>query len=65
MVGVAGVARGCGWQHQVVFINLGSFYFVGIPLATILAFKFQLHAKVHSTHHFFDSYFIVVWRMHW
>lgn len=65
--GVAGVARGCGWQHQVVFINLGSFYFIGIPVATILAFKFQLHAKVHFYRFLLCfvalSYALVKWNM--
>ncbi|KAH6835542.1 MATE efflux family protein [Perilla frutescens var. hirtella] len=42
---LSGVARGCGWQHLVVFINIGSFYFIGMPVATILGFKFELHAK--------------------
>lgn len=43
---LSGVARGCGWQQQVVYINIGSFYFIGMPLATLLAFHFLLHAKV-------------------
>lgn len=41
-----GVARGCGWQHLVVFVNLGTFYLIGMPVAALLAFKFELHAKV-------------------
>ncbi|XP_042058159.1 protein DETOXIFICATION 18-like [Salvia splendens] len=41
----SGVARGCGWQHLVVFINIGSFYLIGMPLAIILAFYFKLYAK--------------------
>ncbi|KAL6535992.1 hypothetical protein OROHE_012836 [Orobanche hederae] len=39
------VARGCGWQHLAVFINLGTFYLIGMPIAGLLAFKFNLHAK--------------------
>ncbi|KAL0301194.1 UNVERIFIED_CONTAM: protein DETOXIFICATION 18 [Sesamum radiatum] len=42
---LSGVARGCGWQHLAVFINLGTFYFIGMPIASLLGFKFKLHAK--------------------
>lgn len=51
--GAAGVARGCGWQQQVVYINLGSFYLIAMPLAILLAFKFLLHAKVGHTIYIF------------
>lgn len=43
---LAGVARGCGWQHLVVFINLGTFYLIGMVVAALLGFKTNLHAKV-------------------
>ncbi|KAL8505811.1 hypothetical protein ACS0TY_016873 [Phlomoides rotata] len=42
---LSGVARGCGWQHLVVFVNLGTFYLIGMPIAALLGFKFKLHAK--------------------
>lgn len=45
-LGFTGVARGCGWQHLVVFINLGTFYFIGMLVAALLGFKTTLHAKV-------------------
>ncbi|CAH8382474.1 unnamed protein product [Eruca vesicaria subsp. sativa] len=35
---LSGIARGCGWQHIGAYINLGSFYLWGIPLAATLAF---------------------------
>ncbi|KAL8046574.1 hypothetical protein ABFX02_08G186300 [Erythranthe guttata] len=41
----SGVARGCGWQHLALFINLGTFYFIGMPISTLLGFKFKLYAK--------------------
>eukprot|EP00494_Astrolonche_serrata_P017077 UN17252 len=28
---LSGVARGCGWQHVGAYVNLGSFYLLGIP----------------------------------
>lgn len=43
---LSGVARGCGWQHLVVFVNLGTFYFIGMPIAVLLGFKAKLYARV-------------------
>ncbi|KAH9802594.1 hypothetical protein WN943_001625 [Citrus x changshan-huyou] len=40
-----GVARGCGWQHLAVWVNLATFYFIGMPLALLFGFKLNLHAK--------------------
>ncbi|EPS63932.1 hypothetical protein M569_10849, partial [Genlisea aurea] len=42
---LSGVTRGCGWQHLAVVINLATYYFVGMPIAAMLGFKLQLHAK--------------------
>ncbi|XP_050218904.1 protein DETOXIFICATION 18-like [Mercurialis annua] len=42
---LSGVARGCGWQHLAAYVNLGTFYLVGMPVACLLGFKFQLYAK--------------------
>ncbi|KAK6269993.1 hypothetical protein POUND7_007098 [Theobroma cacao] len=42
---VAGVARGCGWQHLAVWANLGTFYLIGMPIAGVLGFKFKLYVK--------------------
>ncbi|XP_060969529.1 protein DETOXIFICATION 19-like isoform X1 [Cannabis sativa] len=42
---LSGVARGCGWQHIVVYVNLATFYIVGMTVAAILAFKFELYVK--------------------
>ncbi|KAH0913151.1 hypothetical protein HID58_036472 [Brassica napus] len=39
---LAGIARGCGWQHIGAYINLGSFYLWGIPFAATLAFWVNL-----------------------
>ncbi|XP_015089696.1 protein DETOXIFICATION 18-like [Solanum pennellii] len=38
---LSGVARGCGWQRFAMCINLASFYFVGMTIGAILAFKFN------------------------
>jgi len=41
----SGVARGCGWQHIGVYVNLGAFYLCGIPVAAALAFWVQVGGK--------------------
>ncbi|TYJ01643.1 hypothetical protein E1A91_A13G168300v1 [Gossypium mustelinum] len=42
---LSGVARGCGWQRLAVLVNFGAFYFIGMPIASVLGFKFKLHVK--------------------
>ncbi|XP_062015521.1 protein DETOXIFICATION 19-like [Rosa rugosa] len=42
---LSGVARGCGWQHLAVYVNLGTFYLIGVPIACLLGFKLTLYAK--------------------
>jgi multidrug resistance protein, MATE family len=37
---------GCGWQQFVAYVNVGCYYFVGIPLGVLLGFKFDMGAKV-------------------
>ncbi|KAA3459746.1 protein DETOXIFICATION 16-like isoform X2 [Gossypium australe] len=37
-----GIVRGCGWQKIGAYINLGSYYLVGIPLSIVLAFVFHI-----------------------
>ncbi|XP_010068722.2 protein DETOXIFICATION 14 isoform X2 [Eucalyptus grandis] len=39
---LTGIARGCGWQHIGAFVNLGSFYLCGIPVAVFLGFWVKL-----------------------
>ncbi|MBA0580178.1 hypothetical protein Gorai_022407 [Gossypium raimondii] len=42
---LSGVARGSGWQLLAMWVNMGTFYFIGMPLACLLGFKFKLYAK--------------------
>ncbi|KAF3971574.1 hypothetical protein CMV_004837 [Castanea mollissima] len=42
---ISGVARGCGWQHLAVYVNLATFYIIGVPIACVLGFKTNLQAK--------------------
>ncbi|XP_065879861.1 protein DETOXIFICATION 40-like isoform X2 [Euphorbia lathyris] len=38
-------AVGCGWQAFVAYVNVGCYYFVGIPLGCVLGFTFDFGAK--------------------
>ncbi|MFQ6667703.1 hypothetical protein Gotur_033623, partial [Gossypium turneri] len=39
---LSGIVRGCGWQKIGAYINLGSYYLVGIPSSIVLAFLFHI-----------------------
>ncbi|CAN1232452.1 Protein DETOXIFICATION 40 [Linum perenne] len=43
--GKLGVAVGCGWQEFVAYVNIGSYYVVGIPMGVILGFYFNFGVK--------------------
>jgi MATE family multidrug resistance protein len=43
---LAGVSRGCGWQHLAAWTNLVAFYIVGLPLSILFGFKLGLQTKV-------------------
>ncbi|KAL9383337.1 hypothetical protein Peur_023660 [Populus x canadensis] len=40
-----GVTRGCGWQNLAVIVNGATFFCIGMPMATLLGFKFKLYSK--------------------
>ncbi|XP_061354345.1 protein DETOXIFICATION 19-like [Gastrolobium bilobum] len=42
---LSGVARGCGWQHLAVYVNLATFYLIGLPISCFLGFKTNLQYK--------------------
>ncbi|KAK3008656.1 hypothetical protein RJ639_014720 [Escallonia herrerae] len=42
---LSGAVRGIGWQKMGAFINLGSYYLVGIPCAVLLAFVLHIGGK--------------------
>ncbi|KAK2422347.1 protein DETOXIFICATION [Trifolium repens] len=42
---LSGTARGVGWQKIGAYINLGSYYLVGIPAAVVLAFVLLIGGK--------------------
>ncbi|CAJ2637138.1 unnamed protein product [Trifolium pratense] len=42
---LSGTARGVGWQKIGAYINLGSYYIVGIPSGVVLAFVLHIGGK--------------------
>ncbi|KAL5748170.1 hypothetical protein ACOSQ2_025467 [Xanthoceras sorbifolium] len=42
---LSGTTRGCGWQKIGAYVNLGSYYLVGLPFAIILTFVFHFGGK--------------------
>ncbi|KAL3844908.1 hypothetical protein ACJIZ3_002311 [Penstemon smallii] len=38
---LSGIARGSGWQHIGVYVNLVAYYLVGIPVSLLLGFVFH------------------------
>ncbi|WCJ40099.1 MATE efflux family protein [Euphorbia peplus] len=42
---LSGNARGCGWQKIGAFINLGSYYLVGIPCSVLFGFTLHIGGK--------------------
>ncbi|KAE9600239.1 putative multi antimicrobial extrusion protein [Lupinus albus] len=40
-----GIARGCGWQKLGAFVNLGSYYLLGVPVAVVLAFVLHMNGE--------------------
>ncbi|KAL7155198.1 hypothetical protein ABFS83_03G059800 [Erythranthe nasuta] len=41
---LSGVAVGAGWQSIVAYVNIGSYYIVGLPLGIVLGFVFKFGA---------------------
>ncbi|TVU09157.1 hypothetical protein EJB05_42601 [Eragrostis curvula] len=42
---LSGIARGCGWQHLGAYVNLGSFYLIGLPMAILLGFVLNMGGR--------------------
>ncbi|KAJ8773053.1 hypothetical protein K2173_028230 [Erythroxylum novogranatense] len=42
---LSGTARGCGWQKIGAFINLGSYYLVGLPSGILMAFVLHIGGR--------------------
>ncbi|THG06795.1 hypothetical protein TEA_001944 [Camellia sinensis var. sinensis] len=43
---LSGVAIGSGWQSIVAYVNLATYYIVGLPIGCVLGFKTRLGAAV-------------------
>ncbi|KAK4412747.1 protein DETOXIFICATION 21 [Sesamum alatum] len=42
---LSGVAVGAGWQSLVVYVNLGSYYLLGIPIGVLLGYVIKLQVE--------------------
>ncbi|KAL0359707.1 UNVERIFIED_CONTAM: protein DETOXIFICATION 21 [Sesamum angustifolium] len=42
---LSGVAIGAGWQSVVVYVNLGSYYLIGIPTGVLLGYVIKLQVE--------------------
>ena len=45
-VAVAGVAVGSGWQALVAYVNVGSYYLIGVPLGILLGWPLHFGVGV-------------------
>ncbi|XP_047948203.1 protein DETOXIFICATION 21-like isoform X2 [Salvia hispanica] len=43
---LSGVAIGAGWQSVVVYVNIGCYYLIGIPIGVLLGYAMKLHVEV-------------------
>ncbi|KAL0911931.1 hypothetical protein M5K25_017869 [Dendrobium thyrsiflorum] len=39
---LSGVAVGSGWQSAVAYVNIGSYYFIGVPIGILMGWLLQL-----------------------
>uniref|UniRef100_A0A0E0QSK3 Protein DETOXIFICATION n=1 Tax=Oryza rufipogon TaxID=4529 RepID=A0A0E0QSK3_ORYRU len=39
---LSGVAIGSGWQAAVAYVNIGCYYFIGVPIGVLLGWSFNL-----------------------
>jgi len=46
----SGVAIGSGWQAVVAYVNLASFYVIGLSVGCVLGFQTTLGVAVSSKH---------------
>eukprot|EP01018_Ginkgo_biloba_P032993 Gb_25417 [translate_table: standard] len=42
---LSGVAIGCGWQSVVAYVNLATYYIIGLPIGIVLGFKESMGAS--------------------
>ena len=46
MYELTGMAIGAGWQAVVAYVNVGCYYFVGLPSGLLLGYTLQLGVVV-------------------
>ncbi|MBA0852073.1 hypothetical protein Goshw_000903 [Gossypium schwendimanii] len=42
---LCGIAIGAGWQSSVAWVNIASFYLIGIPIGAVLGYVFNMEVK--------------------
>ncbi|XP_073299118.1 protein DETOXIFICATION 21-like [Primulina huaijiensis] len=42
---LSGVAIGSGWQSIVAWVNVGSYYFIGVPIGVVLGYAYNLQVE--------------------
>ncbi|GFQ05973.1 protein transparent testa 12 [Phtheirospermum japonicum] len=55
---LSGVANGAGRQGIVAYVNLGSYYLIGIPLGVILGYVIKLQVQVSLAHKRINRWFV-------
>lgn len=60
-----GVAVGAGWQSIVAYVNIASYYIVGIPIGAVLGYVVDLQVKVSFSFSLiiFHATFLVSWKV--
>lgn len=57
------MARGCGWQHLAAYVNLATFYLIGLPISCLLGFKTNLQYKVNYLLHSITMFVLMIRRI--
>lgn len=62
---LTGVAVGAGWQSIVAYVNIASYYLVGIPIGAVLGYIIDLQVKVSFSFSLiiFQATFFVSWKV--
>ncbi|MBA0797058.1 hypothetical protein Gohar_007781, partial [Gossypium harknessii] len=42
---LSGIAIGAGWQSSVAWVNIASYYLIGIPIGVVLGYVFNMEVK--------------------
>ncbi|KAK4386224.1 protein DETOXIFICATION 21 [Sesamum angolense] len=54
---LSGVAIGSGWQSTVAYVNIGSYYLIGVPIGILLGYVYNLRVQEFSILLTYSSFF--------